>query len=328
MVSKRNIQFKKKQNKSKKKIIKKQKGGLGGPLGAGLSAISSLGFGPLTAAKHQIRFMMLWARIQSNLPPMNPRPDPKTMCGVVSQAIRDLQALFNEDELKPIGNIINKPLGELRDIIKPQGINVSNCPPELSSPELIMDKVGGQVKEKMKEMTGNIVGYIKENKELASKIKGAIDFMKENLKGDAVEAMAGPIKAATNIDVGDFQIKEGSILAELSSGSGESGASGESASEGKSPSLKELTKNPQEGASKSGQKVEKWEGIKKELEENLEKSPDDEGLKTKLNEATKKIEAYKKNEEIFNKMGGGGTKRKNKKNIKNNKRKTIKIKCL
>lgn len=325
MVSKRNIQIKKKQNKSKKKIIKKQKGGFGG-LDVGLSAISSLGFGPLTAAKHQIRFMMLWARIQSNLPPMNPRPDPKTMCGVVSQAIGDLQSLFKEPELKPIGNIINKPLGELRAIVNPKGImNVSNCPPELSSPELIMEKVGGQVKEKMKEMTGNIVGYIKENKELASKIKVAIDYMKEKLKGDAFKAMAAPIKAATNIDVEDFQIKEGSILAELSSGSGESGASGEPAYEGKSPSLKELTKNPEEGASVSGKKVEKWEGIKKELEDKLEKSPDDEGLKTELNEATEKISAYKKNEDIFNKIAGGGTKRKNK---KNNKRKTIKIKCL
>lgn len=314
MVSKRNIQFKKKQNKSKKKIIKKQKGGFDGPLGTGLGAISGLGLGSVTTVKHQIKFMMLWGRIQSNLPPMNPNPDPKKMCGVLSQALGNLKDLLRAPELKPIGNIINKPLEELRDIINPKGLmNFSECPPELGTTEKIIETL--QVK--MKEMTGKIVDYIKENKELASKIKGAIDV----LKTETIKAMARPI-------IGDFKIEEGSILAELSSGSGESGASGESASEGKSPSLKELTKNPKEGASKSGQKVEKWEGIKKELEENLEKSPDDEGLKTKLNEATKKIEAYKKNEDIFNKMAGGGTKRKNKKNIKNNKRKTIKIKCL
>jgi hypothetical protein len=302
MVSKRNIQFKKKQNKSKKKIIKKQKGGFGGPLGAGLSAISSLGFGPLTAAKHQIRFMMLWARIQSNLPPMNPRPDPKTMCGVVSQALGDLQALFNEDELKPIGNIINKPLEELRGIINPKGLtNFSECPPELDSTEKIMEKVGGQVKEKMKEMTGNIVGYIKENKELASKIKVAIDFMKEKLKGDAVKAMAGPIKAATNIDVGDFQIEEGSILAELSSGSGDSGAASTGSSSAPGSQFKD---NPEEGVELAKKKI----AIHKEA-----------GNEAKVTKYEKSLEKYKAMV-----SGGGRTKR----NKKNKKRKTIKIKCL
>ena len=314
MVSKRNIQFKKKQNKSKKKIIKKQNVGFGGPLGAVLGAISGLGLGSVTTVKHQIKFMMLWGRIQSNLPPMNPNPNPKKMCGVVSQALGDLQALFNEDELKPIGNIINKPLEELRGIINPKGLtNFSECPPELDSTEKIIETV--QVK--MKEMTGKIVDYIKENKELASKIKVAIDFMKEKLKGDAVKAMAGPIKAATNIDVGDFQIEEGSILAELSSGSGDSGA----ASTGDSGAAS----TGDSGAASTGSSSAPGSQFKDDPEKGVELAKEKIAIhKEAGNEA--KVTKYEKSLEKYKAMvsGGGRTKR----NKKNKKRKTIKIKCL
>tara|TARA_B100000513_G_scaffold47189_1_gene17860 strand:- start:325 stop:1260 length:936 start_codon:yes stop_codon:yes gene_type:complete len=311
MSSKRKIQINNKRNKKNKKT-RKQRGGFG--LGAALSAASSvgsaLGGDMFEIMGLQMRVMRQWVNIQVILAKGNATE--KDICKVTSDGLKDITQALNILIKKPGMNVFSVVIEELKKI---QPL-VEKCDVK-GFKNTIIEKVQPIIAENISKL-------------LPGMLKSALKGGAEQIKTLIGTAKAGGVDIPLNPEEVDGFIKNPfvqQVLADTPApeASGDSGAASTGDSGAASTGDSGAASTGDSGAASTGSSSAPGSQYKDDPEKGVELAKEKIATHKKArNEA--KVAKYEKSLEKYEAMvsGGGRTKR----NKKNKKRKTIKIKCL